>query len=518
MSLALDASLAAASYDLPEEQQVSYTYWPVNYYLGDPTVISNAPLPLSGVAFSSQMKGVGELRASLQLADAEVRAMNPWELVLPRKTGIVVVRSVLVDDEAGTYEHTAVWHGTVWKRDARPETGRWEIVARSVEYSWARRLITGPMAGGDLIWAQKDRTLIVQDLLTPELFSQVGPPAVLATAAVTATSGATNRVNVADADAVDFPIGSYLRIIQADGAYRTDASGTISVFRVTGQTPVGGGNTWLLLDPFTGSVAIAGETVVGVSLFPGWINVDKPTHMTGELHDFSYKRDQQTNLLTAHQDRSKVDDGYDWYTSVRVLSGVSALDATSYRCQYVMGYPRLGRVYGVDEIPRFIFRVSGQGNVLRATPTYNGEAVSNVVWGQGSGYDSDAVRALATNSRDWGDGFLITEERYSNPDLSRSDTLEAYTIANLVQSYANEQFLQSVEVRGDKPPFFGTYAVGDDALFSTDDWTNADGPNGDRDTTYLTRIMGWIVSPPEGDKSEMIKLVLAGGGEAVDGG
>lgn len=518
MALGAQALLAANSYDLPEEQIVSYTYWPVNYYLGDPYVIGNAPLPLSGVSFSSLMKGVGELRASLQLADAEVRAMNPWELVLPRKTGIVAVRSVLVDEDEDMWEHAAVWHGTVWERKPVPATGRWEITARTVEYSWSRRLITGPMAGGDLIWAQADRTEIVQDLLTPELFSQVGPPDNNAEVLATATSGANNRVNVATTDAPLFPVDSYLRIIKADGTFRKSVDGATSVFRVTGQTPVGGGNTWLLVTPLTDDVTQLGETVINVPLWPGWINIDKPTHMTLQVHDFSYKRDQQTNLLTAHQDRSKVADGYDWYTSVRVLEGGSAIDAISFRCQYVMGYPRLGREYGVDDIPRFTFRVSGQGNVLDATPVYNGEDVANVVWGQGNGYDTDALRAVATYSEDWANGFLITEDRYSNPDVSRSDTLEAYTIARLVQSYASEQFLGGVTVRGDKPPYFGTYSLGDDALYSTDDWTNADGANGDRDTTYLTRIMGWTVTPPEGTNSETVKLVLAGGQEAVQSG
>jgi hypothetical protein len=511
------ATGALADYDLPEEQDSSYTYWPVNYYRGDPHVIGNAPLPLSGVTFSQVLKGVGELRASLQLADPDVRAMNPWELVLPRKTGIVVVRSVVVDAEAGTYAHDVVWHGVVWKRGPNPATARWEITARTVEYNWARRLITGPMAGGDLVWAQKDRTVIVQDLLTPARFSQVGPPSTYGTATATVNAATLDRVVVNTSDIGDIPIGSYVRVRALDGTYRTNAAGTTDIFYVV-NTEFGGGISAVIVTPLFASLSQIGDVVEVINLWPGWVNVDLPTHMTGRLHDFSYKRDQQTNLLTAHQDRSKVSDGYDWYTSVRVLSGTSALDATSYRCQYVMGYPRLGREYGVDEIPRFVFRVSGQGNVLEADPIYNGEGVANVMWGQGAGYDTDALRAQATNVSDWANGFMITEERYSNPDVARPTTLESYTVAALVQTYANEQYLSGVTVRGDKPPFFGTYALGDDALYSTDDWTNADGPNGDRDTTYLTRIMGWTVTPPEGANSETVKLLLAGGGEAIEVG
>lgn len=517
LDLGLQLALASSAYDLPEEQQVLYTYWPVNYYRGDPRVISNAPLPLSGVSYSQQMKGVGELKGSLQLADADVRAMNPWDLVLPRKTGIVAVRSVLVDEATATYEHTAVWHGVVWTREPNPMTGRWEITARTIEYSWARRLITGPMAGGDLLWAQKDRTVIVQDLLTPERFSQLGPPSTYGTAVAVADAGSVDRVIVAAADATDIPVGGYVRVRALDGSYRTDSTGNTDIFNVTSL--VDGGGLWaVVLAPNLASISLIGDVVEVINLWPGWITVDKPTKVTLKLHDFSYKRDQQTNLLTAHQDRSKVSDGYDWYTDVRVLSGPSAIDAVSFRCRYVMGYPRLGRQYGVDEIPRFTFRVGGQGNVIDAGATFNGEGVANAMWGQGAGYDTDALRSLATNASDWTNGYLITEDRYSNPDVSRSDTLDSYTVAALVQTYANERYLKAVTVRGDKPPFFGTYALGDDALFSSDDWTNPDGGNGDRDTTYLTRIMGWTVTPPEGNHSETVQLILAGGGEGIDVG
>lgn len=512
------ALLAAESYDPPEEQQVSYTYWPVNYYLGEPTVISNVPLPLSGVSFSQVLKNVGELRASLQLADPDVRAMNPWELVLPRKTGIVVVRSVLSDADNETYEHTAVWHGTVWTRTPNPATGRWDIVARTVEYSWARRLITGPMTGGNLVWVQKDRTVIAQDLLTPELFSQLGPAEQLGSATATLDAATVDRVVVATADVGDIPLGSYVKITTPTGIDRLNAGGTGSIFRVAGLSP-SGGNTAVIVTPNIDELSLTGDVVTVIDLWPGWINIDKPTTMTGQIvRGHRYLRDQQTNLLTAHQDRSKASDGYDWHTSVRVLSGTDALNATAYRLQYVMGYPRLGREYGVSDIPRFTHRVNGQGNVLRADPVYNGEGVNNAVWGQGSGYDTDTVRAFASNTSDWANGFLITEGRYSNPDVTRADTLEEYTVAALVQSYADEQYLGTITIRGDKPPYFGTYALGDDALFTTDDYTNPDGPNGDRDTTYVTRIMGWTVTPPEGNSSETVALVLASGEQAVEGG
>lgn len=508
---ALDATFATTAIDLPQQQDVRYTYWPVNYYLGDPTVLNSAPLPLSGVRFSTIAKGVGEMRAALQVSDPDVRAMNPWHLILPRKTGIVVVRSTSFPGDAEE-THTVVWHGTVWEAPVNDQTGRMEIVARTVEFGWSRRLITGPMAGGDLTWSQADRTVIVQDLLTPELFSQIGPPAVRGSATATVDAASADRVVVATVDIDDIPVGSYVRVTMLGGFPRLAVDGFTDIFRVIG-TEFGGGISAILIAPNFGSLSEIGDVVEVFDLFPGWINVDKPAAMTGRVHDMTYKRDQQTNLLEAHQARSNVSDGYDWYTSVRVLSGANAHDASTYRVQYVMGYPRLGRIYGVDDIPRFSFFVDGRGNTLSASGVYNGSGVNNVVWGAGAGFDSAALRAVTTYAADWANGFLITEGRYSNPDVSVAETLQDYTNSALVQSYANERFLDKVTVRGDLPPYFGSYSIGDDALFTTDGWGNPDGPDGDRSTTFLTRIMGWTVTPPEGTNSERVELVLSGGNE-----
>lgn len=417
----------------PEQpQDVSYSYWPVNYLNGDPTVISNAPFPLSGVQFSSIARGVGELRCSIQLAEPEIRAMNPWEKFIPRKTGIVVVRTVLRDD--GVREHTIPYHGVLWAAPTNPETGRMECLFQSVESLWARRLITGPPPIGqrdanglllpDVAWSGVDQFQIARDLLNPPFWSQLG--------------------------------------------------------------------------------AIPGQ-------FPAWITVEGPLGNTGVKRDMSYKRGSETSLLSAHQDRSKIINGYEWYTSQRVLTGSNAYEAGSFRIQFVAGYPRLGRQYDSgDDLPRFSYLVDGRGNVASIRYAYNSQSASNIVWGTGSGFDDSALRTVARYPADWTYGFLATEDKYSNPDVSVPATLQEQTNAKLVQSFANEQFIDSVTVRGDLFPYFGTYNIGDDCLFSTDDWTWPDNADGTRGVTYVSRIMGWKVTPPEGDQSEIVDLVLAG--------
>jgi hypothetical protein len=417
----------------PEEPQaVSYSYWPVHYLNGDPTVISNVPMPLSGVQFSVLMRGVGEMRAALQLAEPEVRAMYPWDKFIPRKTGVVAVRTVTRED--GYREHTIPFGGVLWQAPVDPETGRMNMTFQTVESLWARRLITGPPPLGQrdsagnlrpgVSWVQTDQFQIARDLLNPALWSQLG--------------------------------------------------------------------------------TIGGQ-------YPAWINVEGPSGNSGVSRDMSYKRGVETSLLTAHQDRSRVINGYEWYTTHRVLAGNDAYSAGSFRVQFVAGYPRLGRRYASgDSVPTFTYRTDGRGNVTKLQPAYNSQNVSNVVWGTGSGFDDDALRVVSKYPSDWGYGFLMTEARYSNQDVSVQDTLQDQTNARLIQSYANEQYMESLTVRGDLFPYFDTYAIGDDCLVDTDDWTWPDRSDGSRGAVYVSRIMGYRVTPPEGDQSETVELVLAG--------
>jgi hypothetical protein len=427
---ALSSQGSLAGPEIP--QDVSYSYWPVNYLNGDPTVISNVPFPLSGVQFSVLMRGVGELRASLQLADDQVRAMNPWDKFVPRKTGVVVVRTVTRED--GYREHTIPFGGILWQAPADPQTGRMNLVFQTVESLWARRLITGPPpigqrdASGNLrpgiTWTQADQFQIARDLLNPALWSQLG--------------------------------------------------------------------------------AIAGQ-------FPAWINVEGPDGNTGVLRDMTYKRGAETPLLTAHQDRSRIINGYEWYTSHRVLSGNDPYNAASFRVQFVAGYPRLGRSYESGlKIPTFTYRTDGKGNVKEIKPAYNSQNVSNVVWGTGAGFDDEALRVQAQYPADWTYGFLATEARYSNSDVSVQSTLQDQTNARLIQSYANEQYIEALTVRGDLFPYFGTYAIGDDCIVDTDDWTWPDRPDGSRGAIYVSRIMGYRVTPPEGEQSETVEVLTAG--------
>jgi hypothetical protein len=163
-------------------------------------------------------------------------------------------------------------------------------------------------------------------------------------------------------------------------------------------------------------------------------------------------------------------------------------------------------------VPRVSYFVDGRGNALPPKYAHSGLAVPNAVWGNGSGLDDATVRALATNTQEWDNGFLITESRYSNPDVSVQATLQDYTNAAILQALANEIYISELELRGDLQPYFGSYVIGDDLILVSDDWTLPDLSDGTREKASLTRIMGWRVTPPEGNGTERVSLMLGTNG------
>lgn len=407
-------------------QQVRYTYWPVSFANGNLTVIANVPLPLSGVKFSQVMRAPGELRASLQLADPEVRAMNPWATLIPRKTGIVVVRS-FYDPAAAQWTHVPQQAYIVWATPREPATGRMTIMAQSIESVWARRLITRAMS-----WVNEDQVNIPADLLDPAQFSLIGP---------------------------------------------------------------------------------------GPALWPGWITVDPPTVNTGVLRTHSYVDRQETNLLEAHQSRSQLSTGsYEWTTGVRVLAGADAVSATSFRPQYVMSYPRLGRKLGDPyPVPRLKYDSNGTGNVRTFQYAHDGSDVPNIVWGRGLGYEELQTKTQVQNTDtfgndEWDYGYLQTEHRFSDPDVKVVSTLNDYCYRHMWDRLGSEQFVSALTLRGDVTPTFDTYVIGDEVILETNDVTWApERYDANGYVSLLARIYGWTVTPPEGDQDETVELLVSGG-------
>lgn len=402
---------------------VRWTYWPVNYVNGDPTVIGNASLPLGGVQCSVGMRAVGQLKGSLQLADQGVRDLYPWDKVVPRKTGIVAVRTTQ-DPLTGTWGTSWIEHYLVTAAPTDPATGRMSITGITVPGLWARRLITKAKT-----WTGVDQQQIAADLLDPTIWSKIA---------------------------------------------------------------------------------------LGANPNTGWINVDPPTVPTGVARTFTYVDGQETNLLSAHQDRSQLaTNSYEWTTTTRVLSGVDGEGASSFRCQFVLGYPKLGRQIGqLQPVPRLLYDVNGTGNVLSFAPKNDASSVSNIVWGRGNGYSDfqtkTQVQYQPNGTNEWNLGFLQTEGRFSNPDVTDVNTLNDQCYQQMYQSLSNQAFIANLKIRGDLFPYYGSYVIGDQMILNTNDVTwPPDYYSASGYFESLVRVYGWTITPPEGQSSETVDLLLA---------
>jgi hypothetical protein len=76
----------------------------------------------------------------------------------------------------------------------------------------------------------------------------------------------------------------------------------------------------------------------------------------------------------------------------------------------------------------------------------------------------------------------------------------------------SEQFVTSLVIRGDQLPDFGTYGIGDELVLETndvtwpEDWYQESGF-----VELLVRLFGWTVTPPQGETSEIVELLISGG-------
>lgn len=580
---ALEAQAALTDATQRNPQQVEYSYWPVYYIHGDPTVISQTPLPLSGVQYSRGIRSVGQLTATLQLADAAVRAVNPWATVIPRKTGIVVVRTA-IDPATGARTPKAMGHYVVWSAPADPATGRMSITANTVEGLWARRFITGTVAirakitpGVTYTFGATYFASVAASVVMRATWFGGGAQISQTTATRAAGSGTTvlssTHLAPAGADSVQlsffinpFPVGDIFTVanltftepgganfitngqviggnvtgwtalnettmvglasggpggvsaIQCTSTSASDSTGFQTADLIVNNAVVSQPTAWLntdqqqiaadLLNPAKWS-----QVPVNPGNFPGWITVDPPTVPTHVIiQSFGYELNAQTSLLQAHQDRSTLDNGYEWYLELDVLDGANAGAANAYREQFILGYPRTGRqIANGDPVPVFTSRRDGTGNVVTYKPANDGSTVANIVWGQGSGFQSSAVQALAVDSSQWNVGFLQTERQYQNTTISDQPTLQAYTNAQIVLDLANEQYISGLTVRGDLSPTLDTWELGDDVIFMADDYVWPDAQDGNPAALFTTRILGYVCTPPEGDKSEQVQVIMNGG-------
>lgn len=109
-------------------------------------LIEHIPVKIDN--YSSMLAEAGTLTATLQLGDPAIRAMQPRELVVPRRTALVLFR-----------DEQPAWDGIIWTRRRKRSDNTLTITASEVRSYYARRVLRpelGYGSGKNLAYTQAD--------------------------------------------------------------------------------------------------------------------------------------------------------------------------------------------------------------------------------------------------------------------------------------------------------------------------------------------------------------------------
>lgn len=143
------------------------------------------------------------------------------------------------------------------------------------------------------------------------------------------------------------------------------------------------------------------------------------------------------------------------------------------------------------------------GNISNFWVPENAANAATSVVGVGAGEGSAMIRTVDTNQQLLDAGYPELVQIYTNKDVSVPTTLASQTRANLLQLTVPVS-VPTFEVNPEMRPEFGTYQMGDYAIF---DIESVRYPHGKRLTS---RIMGWSVTPTSSSSQEGVKLVILG--------
>jgi hypothetical protein len=224
----------------------------------------------------------------------------------------------------------------------------------------------------------------------------------------------------------------------------------------------------------------------------GNIGVIVPTNTSGVLTSRTYYGYELKQVYAAAQDLSRQLNGFDFNIQVSYSSGdlIKTL---------VMGYPRIGTVYSVNNPNAIVFNFPA-GNIVEYTYPEDGSIAANKVYGLGAGSNEGKSISTATDSTKYTAGWALLEDQANYSDIT-DVTLLSQLAQGQVSAFSYPPTTVKVVVPAYVAPVFGTYSIGDDARLMI---TDSRFPTG-LDAVY--RIVGLNVQPGE-DGPERVTITL----------
>ncbi|MGW6598509.1 hypothetical protein [Streptomyces sp. NPDC055036] len=358
----LAADLAA----IAGEFEHTYTY----LFCDLMTDVVLAELPLSNVTYSTELNGIGTLRATIPYTD-ETAPLDPEAASTPGRTALYVDRDGVI-----------VWGGIIWTRQPNSGSSK-EIQAAEFLSYYQRRYVKTTLS--------TDTSLVINTGYVPD--------------------------------------GQRL---------------------YTDQKYI----VWSLLN--YAHAQAGGQPGISTALLTA------PAHgITRNVTYFGYERPEIYKAIT---ELAAADDGFDFAIECGWNPAANNLPPTRYRRARTW-YPRRGRT---AEDGGLVFAKGGQGaSILSYDWPEDGTAMATEISGLGDGTGEAKVTAVAQDTGRLASGWPLLEQVTTYDGVIDQVQLNGLIAAELAargQAQTQPQF----EVSADTDPQFGSYSVGDEALFVID--------------------------------------------------
>lgn len=145
------------------------------------------------------------------------------------------------------------------------------------------------------------------------------------------------------------------------------------------------------------------------------------------------------------------------------------------------------------------------GNIKNFWYPENAANGATTIVGIGAGEGSSMIRGVDTNQQLLDAGYPELVQTYTNKDITDNTTLASHLHGELVRLQVPIS-VPTFETNPEMTPEFGSYALGDYGKFNLESYRFPGGKQ------FISRILGWNVTPSSSDNQENVKLVILGEG------
>jgi hypothetical protein len=218
--------------------------------------------------------------------------------------------------------------------------------------------------------------------------------------------------------------------------------------------------------------------------------------ITRDVTYFGYERPEIYKLIA---DLAAADDGFDFAIEVGWTPIANNNPPTRYR-RARSWYPRRGRT--ADDSGLVFSKGGGAGSILSYDWPEDGTSMVTEMSGLGAGTGEAKIVKTAVDQDLIDSGWPLLEGVASYDGVTDEDQVQGLTNADL-DAASGSQVQPTFEVSADTDPAFGSYSVGDEALFVID--PEAQSPSGREGVLRIVSIENTSVNGPE-----RIKLTCVG--------